>query len=512
MYRVLIVDDEEAHRRGMLQLLGRMRPEYFLLEARDGKVAELILETVHIDIILTDIRMPNKTGLEFLADLYKTNHQAKVIIVSGYGQFEYAKRAMELGAAGFLLKPIDPDELEEALGRVEEQIKNEQIRKQHQSGYIDYLLVKMVNGTLQTREEAQLEGILPKNKSGFIFVLRYSKKMDREYSFLELKQRIKKQLDSIGHALMFEVFDSVISYSGMVFLEYTDYEENEALQQQICDDIYQLVKDTMDLGMSTITENLYENIAAAYKEAKTALNQVFYFPGKGQIYKHKVSEEKQDVLKLISEKENEWENLLHYSSHAEIQMALTTLFQEILKSNLPNTNRLKEIFVVFGIRQANWMQKKGMHTEYQKAVTSYTKGIMEAEYIDDMQQETENLFLLLNDILNQKVEQEGAVELALRYMEEHMKDDITLPQLAEMFFFTPSYFSIYFKNKTGQTFSQKLKLMRIEKACELLRDTNRKVNEISKMTGYRDATYFGKVFKKHIGCSPEEYRKRNYKI
>lgn len=507
MYRVLIVDDEEAHRRGMIQLLGRMRPEYFLLEARDGKVAELILETVHIDIILTDIRMPNKTGLEFLADLYAINHQAKVIIVSGYGQFEYAKKAMELGAAGFLLKPIDPDELESALSRVEEQIEKEQIRRQHQRGYIDYLLVKLVNGTLQINEKEQLEGIFPKNKAGFVFVLKCSEKVNREQSFIELKQMIKKKLDDIGHVLMFEVFDSMVSYSGMVFLE---GEGNNDLQQKICDELYQTVKDKMDLGMSTVTENLYENAAAAYKEAKMALNQVFYFPGSWQCYK--VSEEKEDVLKLISEKENEWENLLHYSSHSDIQEALTSLFQEILKSNLPNTNRLKEIFVVFGIRQANWMKKKGMYTEYQQAVTMYTKGIMEAEYIDDMQRETENLFLLLNDILNQKTEQEGAIELALRYMEAHIGDDITLPQMAEMFFFTPSYFSIYFKNKTGQTFSQKLKLMRMEKACELLRDTNKKVNEISKMTGYSDATYFGKVFKKYIGCSPEEYRKRNYKI
>lgn len=507
MYRVLIVDDEEAHRRGMMQLLNRMRPEYFLLEARDGKVAELILETVHIDIILTDIRMPNKTGLEFLADLYIINHQAKVIIVSGYGQFEYAQKAMELGAAGFLLKPIDPDELESALNRVEEQIEKEQIRRQHQSGYIDYLLVKLVSGTLQAKEEEQLEGILPRNKSGFAFVLRCSGKTDSEHSFVELKQRIKKQLDHVGHVLMFEVFDSMVSYSGMVFL---DCSEIGDLQQKICEELYQLVGDKMDLGMSAFKENLYANAAAAYREAKAALNRVFYFPGKGQCYK--TVEEKGDVLKLISEKENEWENLLHYSRHEEIKSALTSLFQEILRSNLPNTNRLKEIFVVFGIRQANWMQKKGMYTEYQQAVTMYTKGIMEAAYIDDMQRETENLFLLLNDILNQKTEQEGAVELALRYMEEHIGDDITLSQLAEMFFFTPSYFSIYFKNKTGQTFSQKLKLVRMEKACTLLRDTNKKVNEISKMIGYSDATYFGKVFKKHMGCSPEEYRKRNYKI
>jgi DNA-binding NtrC family response regulator len=91
MYRVLIVDDESAHRKGVIQLLNRIKPEYFLFEAKDGNMAELILGTADIDIILTDIRMPNKDGLEFLQDLHKANYNAKVIIITGHGQFDYAK-------------------------------------------------------------------------------------------------------------------------------------------------------------------------------------------------------------------------------------------------------------------------------------------------------------------------------------------------------------------------------------------------------------------------------------
>lgn len=513
MYRVLIVDDEEAHRKGMMQLLGRMRPEYFLLEARDGKVAELILETVHIDIILTDIRMPNKNGLEFLEDLYKVNHQAKVVIVSGYGQFEYAKRAMDLGAAGFLLKPIDPEELETTLSRVEDQIKTELIRKQHQRGYIDYLLVKMVNGTLQEEEEVQLHGILPKDKAGFVFVLHEHGGEKKEDVFLELKQTIKKSLDGVGHVLMFEVFESSVSYSGIIIFDEYPVPETDAkqLQEELCRKIYEIVKDEMELGISKAAEDLYEQIGRAYNEAKEALNDAFYFPGKGQCYQVK-EPSSQDVLKLVSEQENEWENLIRYSGHKEIEEALNDLFGKILKSDMPNSNRLKEIFVVFGIRLANWMHKKRVFEEYHQAITLYTKGIMNAEQIYEMQREVEDLFLFLNDILHQKAEQENVIDLTLRYMEEHLGEDIALPQLANMFFFTPSYFSIYFKNKTGQTFSQQLKLMRMEKACEMLCATNKKIGEIAKCTGYNDATYFGKVFKKHVGCSPEEYRKRNYQI
>lgn len=131
MYRVMIVDDEAAHRKGMVRLLNRMKPSYFLLEARDGNMAEVILRTMEVDIILTDIRMPNKDGLAFLEDLYKAKHKAKVIIVSGYGQFSYAKTALANGAFDFLLKPVDPKELEETLHRAEESLQADMQRRQN---------------------------------------------------------------------------------------------------------------------------------------------------------------------------------------------------------------------------------------------------------------------------------------------------------------------------------------------------------------------------------------------
>lgn len=200
MYRVLIVDDESAHRKGVIQLLNRIKPEYFLFEAKDGSMAELILDTADIDIILTDIRMPNKDGLEFLQDLHKANYHAKVIIITGHGQFDYAKRALSLGAFDFLLKPIDMKELQQALDNAESSIQARNVQQFTQTLGIDMLLGKLVKGKLELHEKQQLEGIIPTNVPGFIIVIKIPPSLtlsvDSDWG-KSTKSAIKKRLNPL---------------------------------------------------------------------------------------------------------------------------------------------------------------------------------------------------------------------------------------------------------------------------------------------------------------------------
>lgn len=513
MYRVMVVDDEAAHRKGMVQILNAIKPDYFLLEARDGSMAEMVLNTVDVDIILTDIRMPNKDGLEFLADLYSQRHHAKVIIVSGYGQFSYAKTALANGAFDFLLKPIDLEELEAVLERAEKSIEEDEKRKQRQNRYIDLLLVKMVKSELSDGEKEQLHGVLPEEGAGLIFCIKTKKKTYAEAEFIELRQIIKQKLNPWGHTIMFGEIDSSVSWAGMLFLHYfPDRGQELSVLESIRDAIREVLPREMSFGLSSIAQCLYTETISAYQQASAALSRSFYDPDSGVIYTGDVEETSQKILRLLSEKEDEIANLIRYNGHPEILKELSELFAWISSDSMPNPNRLKELFVLQGMRVANLLQKKGVIADYHQMLAAFTKKVMNAGSLDELRREVENIFLFLNDISRQGAQEEDAILLAVRYLEEHFAEEIALTDVAEKFFFTPAYFSIYFKKRTGELFSQYLKNIRMKRACEMLTGTQKKVSKIALETGYSDSAYFGKVFKKHMGCSPEEYRKRNYRI
>lgn len=133
MYKLLIVDDEADHRKGLMNLLAAMRPEDMLLEADDGVTDLEVIELVDCDVIITDIRMTNMNGLELLKAAKAQNPDVEVIILSGYGQFDYAREALKYQAADYIMKPVDSDEIRTVLNKVTERI-SEQSEKQEQTG------------------------------------------------------------------------------------------------------------------------------------------------------------------------------------------------------------------------------------------------------------------------------------------------------------------------------------------------------------------------------------------
>lgn len=124
--KLLVVDDEVRHRRGMVNLIRTIRPDYEVVAAKNGEEALASVEHDRPHIVLTDIRMPAMDGLTFLRSLEGRAHPPKVIFLSAYNLFEYAQTALRHGASDYLLKPVDPDKVEAALRRVEEQLKEKE--------------------------------------------------------------------------------------------------------------------------------------------------------------------------------------------------------------------------------------------------------------------------------------------------------------------------------------------------------------------------------------------------
>lgn len=165
--RILVVDDEPRHLRGMLNLLRQLRPSAEVIAAKDGASALELVRSELPEVVLSDIRMPNMDGLTFLQKLKEENIHTKVVMVSAYDLFEYAQKAVRHGAYDYLLKPVEVEKIEEVLSRIELQLGKESMQHEkaaelkHQmesasSAYRNRLLLAWLNGSITTMEYDEL--------------------------------------------------------------------------------------------------------------------------------------------------------------------------------------------------------------------------------------------------------------------------------------------------------------------------------------------------------------------
>lgn len=129
MYRLLIADDEESIREGVADFVRQNCPEWDVAAlARDGREALALAREILPDAVLTDITMPHMNGLEFLESLSDLLPEAKLLVLSGYDQFEYAVQALRLGVSDYLLKPLDTAKLVSALSRFAAELDAQALR------------------------------------------------------------------------------------------------------------------------------------------------------------------------------------------------------------------------------------------------------------------------------------------------------------------------------------------------------------------------------------------------
>lgn len=125
MYRILLVDDEPRHRRGLAKMIKLLRPQYEVSEAKNGQEAVAMIGAGSFDIVITDIKMPMMDGLTFMETVRESIGSTKIIILSGYAYFEYAQKAVKLGAFDYILKPVNEERVNNFLCKVENKLEQE---------------------------------------------------------------------------------------------------------------------------------------------------------------------------------------------------------------------------------------------------------------------------------------------------------------------------------------------------------------------------------------------------
>lgn len=535
-YCILIVDDEELIRQGI-----RARLDYLgfafdsILEAEDGNIALSIIEKEQVDIVITDIRMIDMDGLELICRIKPLHPQIQFIILSGYAEFAYAEQAINLGVNAYLLKPISNEQLKKTIEKVIEQIvqleQNNKIIKLGEKivrENKEYILEKDLNAIL--RHPMKGEGVLPTKNIESYFPIKNKKlitvliNIDGESYSLN---KFGYQDTKVIRFCIKNIFDEINIKSPKIIINnlsntnqlfailsnecgVTLTTEAEQLFSMLQGILWNRMCISISIGISSITSFLS---IEGTKEAQEAFQQRVIH-GNGNIYFY-------EDIKLLSGSSLPASELQMLSQYVErndignIQFILNTIFSDehIQKCNV---NYIRVIWVrIIGILLKSTITGFEKEKEMSKAA-QLVVDFNELVELSSLKELREYLWTLILDCLetdnNRDINAKNKIQLAIKYIKKHYKEDIAINDLAERFVMSPNYFSSLFKKETGQTTINYIKELRLKKAKEYLAQSAKSVVDIAKEVGYEDSQYFFKVFKKATGQTPLQYRKYQSKL
>ncbi len=374
-HKLLVVDDEKPIREKLKNNIDWEEEGYHIFAAADGEEALDIIKEQEIDILVTDIQMPKLSGMNLIEKSRKINPELKIIVISGYAEFEYAQKSIRFGVNEYLLKPFRSQKL-----------------------------LSVVN---QARKDLELE----KNK---------------EAKLEELREEISNYLNSnqLQSSYAWMVEDAFFESQSMILKK---IELESVLKRGSRDDVLKAVNNIIEeiSELSLNKQKLFIILNNLILESFKIMKELDY--------------DAEDLLEVIDRESLEG---LNYKDLKEVEVFLKELLLHL--HNL----------ICFNPAERN------------------------QEIIEDMK----------------------------KYIAENYQDGITLSEMAGEFNLSTSYLSNLFHDETGESFSEYLNMLRLNKAKELLKSTDIKIYQIADRLGFNDAYYFSSWFKKLVGASPTTYR------
>ncbi|MDC7291209.1 response regulator [Blautia schinkii] len=536
MIKVFLVEDEAIIRRSIKNNIPWENEGYeFAGEAGDGELAYPMIMKVKPDIVITDIKMPFMDGLELASIVKKELPNTKIIILSGYDEFDYAKRAISIGVTDYQLKPISSEKLLETVNRVANIIREEQEQQKLLSEY------QKENQEKLELDKARLFYALVENSISTAELLEWGRQLNMDFTAsyytvvllkiisrgqnentyqkhrVEVESKVEDFLSSIDTIYYFKRWGE--GWSLLVRSE----EESELGEflEKLKDFFATLLPEDSTLkyfGGAGSTVHRLRDVRQSFLEANRAFATRFFTEANqiitaDEIHKKELlTAEKEDLKKINTANidRNLLENFLKVGDIDEASGFLDAYFEKVGLGSY-NSLMFRQYLMVdmyfcvtkflegLGISAQSLTDKFGDVDEIKARVSSIESV---CQYLKDLF--TEALRLRNNASMDKY---SGLLDDAARYVEQNFSNnEISLNTVASQIGISPSYFSTIFRQETGQTFIEYLTGLRMEKAKELLRCTSKKTAEIAYDVGYKDSHYFSYIFKKTQGQTPKDYR------
>ncbi len=519
MLKVILVDDEIQIRNGLKWKVD-WEEEGFVIagEASNGKEALQVIEEVVPDIVLTDVRMPVMDGMQLVKVLSDANPDIKVIVLSGYADFEYVRSSLVEGVKDYLLKPVDPEELTTALRKSKAEVEAEKQRRMetdrmnqfHAEEMREQYLLHLVKDEwagMNIAEErlSQLNLDVLGDDAVVQFITAEIRSREHEQVrelFLPFKMLCREL--SYEHEGIMSFYDT--SYPNMLhFLCHQNSEGNQVaifvqeLQKSVS--TYLNLETVIGLGkvvrgLSQLKNGYISSLLSWSQSSADVTSQLI----DGTTNK--------DTVEFTEDSEWKLSNSLEHGDFETFKVSLLTTFAECDRQSVMSYSfAASRVLFMLG----SMARKYDQYTDdLKKKMWNCQLGIWELTSRERVKGELLELARMIAEKVNETRHSSNGiaiVENVRQYMDRHYTNEISLTSLADQFHINSAYLSEMFKELVGQNFSDYLVRLRMDKARSLLMDEQLKIIEIAHLVGYSNSGYFSTVFKKRFGQKPLDYRK-----
>lgn len=536
MLKVFLVEDESIVREGLKNNIPWQEYGYqFMGEASDGEMALPMIRKIQPDVLITDIKMPFMDGLALSQIVTQEIPDIKIIIISGYDEFEYAQQAIRVGVERYLLKPVTKGTLRKTLLEIREKIETEQEQKSYletfqneMKEYENYtrrnFLEKVFGGVFSVQqiyeEAAKISLDLDGPCYNLVLLNLQVKRQNPEYAMRE-----PEGVDRVREALFryfmrfpeYLVFQWNISLYGILIKG--EAQQMECLKQQCLDQIEKICLPEDALMEWYAAVGGYVERLSLLPECYTKVNHIlahrFFSPQRHILTEQDAAEllpgkdtkgfESVDSAKMNPDiiqgflREGKQEEIGDFVDGylAGVKEALESrMFRDYLLLNTRFTT--VNYMELLGVRQQDFLPEDDYVKAREASANSscihvYMRELLERA-LTSRDQENEN-------------QGKRILKSGLKYIEENFSEEsFSLNSVAGAIGVSGNYFSSVFSQEMQMTFIEYVTKKRMEKAKRLLSQTQMHSGEIAAAVGYRDSHYFSFVFKKTVGCTPREYR------
>ncbi len=528
MKNVMIVDDNHISVEGILKNI-----RWNGLHARvaaceyDGISAKKRINEQKIDLIITDIEMPGMSGLELAEFAIQTNAFVKIILISAYDEFEYAKKALRVGVYDFVEKPLDYRYLEEkirnALEEIEREEKELELLEQSKPAMINSFFSRLLHTAYDEAKYSlsHYPDYLSLNLNCHLFCVIFLQIENKEeireklglkkfhVALAALQEQILKQTANWNLSYVLGDFRGPIcilghNFANSFYFQKELYSVISTIEEFSKSSILRLV-----IGIGNIVKDIWE-LRLSYESAKKALEYRFFLPqqsifdardNKGSVHTNKLFNSGTDefLIQLICKKDlvgiKRWLNSFSESMLAKYQtknllfLRIYTMLGNILRFlyeiNIDCAEIEQEMFLKYSGQDSFRTKSEIVDWLYQICVTISAQ-------IDSSTQ----------------TYHKQVCDSVIKYIKKNYADNaLCLNDIANDVMISPTYLSALYKKSTAQTISDTITSIRIDVACRLLSTSQLTLREISEKVGYTNQYYFSSCFKKKMGITPSEYRR-----
>ena len=497
IYSVLIVDDEPIIVESLTRNIDWNELELKIVStAHDYYSAIYSREKWRPDIIITDIVMAGKSGLDLAEYCSTLDYETQVIIISAYDDFSFAQRAMKYGVMHYVVKPIDYSSVVHSLIQIKAEIKkrknyaSQEVREKLEKKEYEYALFSAATNSLSVSSEWLNQYPFLKELNGICFSVNYYN-INRSYEDFLIKEQ--KRMESLSLDFFKSIFFRTHEY-GFSAILISKNENHKYIENRLFEIIRVFIssKDHPEIICAVSLGSSFNSPEGLHKSYKTIEKEVDYgfFAEKSCI--------------LNRREENHSDIMFPYN---EIPQYVVSMQQGALLTTLSDYRRFLSTLTPSSA-------KANMRSNRVKITSLALKAGITHTSVGENDLDNESFMLMFDELRQYALEINRQMQRVMQLVDRiksldsklYLDCDFTLSKLAGILDVNSAYLSRVFKKEMGQNFVDFQTKIRVEKSIELLLDTKLSLSDISIYCGFSDKHYFGQVFKKKTGMTPTEYR------